>query len=379
MSATATSIAPAARPISADSHVCEPPNCYVDYIDPAYRDDAPRVVRDDSGADGYWIKGQGAPVKVPLIAAAGRDPREVGRKYITYETIWPGSWDPESRVKDQDTDGVAAEIVYPSVGMSLCRNPDRAYMSACMQAYNRWLQEFVSGAPRRLFGIGQSAVASVAGAIDDLHRIKALGFKGVMLPGTPGTEVDYDSPDFDPLWEVAVELGLPLSFHILTDRSEVAVRGHSINFWNATVRGVQDIIGMFIFGGVFDRHPDLRLVCVEGDAGWVPHFSYRMDHIYARQRYLRKCDELYRLPSEQLFENVYFTFQDDAVAWKTVDLMNPHRLMWANDFPHNDASWPNSQRILAEQSAVAAPEVSSLITRQNVSELYDLPDPATDS
>ena len=100
---------------------------------------------------------------------------------------------------------------------------------------------------------------------------------------------------------------------------------------------------MFIFGHVFERHAKLNLVCIEADAGWVPHYMYRMDHMYNRHRYWMKCEEMSRLPSEYFRENVYLTFQDDWTAFQFHEHMNTDRLMWANDFPHSDATWPNSQ------------------------------------
>ena len=105
-----------------------------------------------------------------------------------------------------------------------------------------------------------------------------------MMPGNPGCVDDYDSPVCDPFWEAAIELGLPLSFHILTTRDGVT-RGPKMNGFLSIVRGCQDIMGMLVLGGVFERHPDLKVVCVEADAGWVPHFMYRMDHAYKRHRY----------------------------------------------------------------------------------------------
>ena len=126
---------------------------------------------------------------------------------------------------------------------------------------------------------------SVDDGIADLERIKALGLRGVMMPGNPGV-ADYDDPMYDPFWEAAMDLGLPLSFHILTSQQDTfRARGPKINAFMSIIRGCQDIIGTFIFGGVFERHPRLRLVCVEADAGWVPHFMYRMDHAYERHRY----------------------------------------------------------------------------------------------
>ena len=63
------------------------------------------------------------------------------------------------------------------------------------------------------------------------------------------------------------------------------------------IRGNQDIMGMLIFGGVFRRYPELKVVCVEADAGWVPHYMYRMDHAYKRHRnWLLASEELSKLP-----------------------------------------------------------------------------------
>ena len=47
-----------------------------------------------------------------------------------------------------------------------------------------------------------------------------------------------------------------------------------------------------------------------------------------------------RLPSEYFQENIYLTFQDDEVALTALDLLNVDRLLWANDHPHSDATWP---------------------------------------
>ena len=110
-------------------------------------------------------------------------------------------------------------------------------------------------------------------------------------------------------------------------------------------------MGTLVLGGVFERHPKLRIVCVEADAGWVPHYMYRMDHAYKRHRnWLPPGQALSKLPSEYFAENIYTTFQDDWVAFKTADLMNWRRLMWANDFPHSDSTWPWSQEMLAEHT-----------------------------
>ena len=127
-----------------------------------------------------------------------------------------------------------------------------------------------------------------------------------------------------------------------------------------------------VLSGVFERHPGLKVVCVEADAGWLPHYMYRMDHAYKRHRHWLPAGTLSKLPSEYVRENVYVTFQDDWVAFRTADLGNVRRFMWANDFPHSDSTWPWSQEMLAEQTATLSEADKQLILHDNVAELYGI-------
>jgi predicted TIM-barrel fold metal-dependent hydrolase len=358
--------------ISADSHITEPANTYIDFIDAAWRDKAPKMV--DGGenvGDIFVVDGMAKPVPMGLVAAAGKPPEEIRVLGVKFDDLHPGGWDPEARLAEQVTDGVAAEIIYPTVGMVLCNHRDFDYKHACFEAYNRWIAQYCSAHPDRLLGCGQTAMRSPEEGIEDLRSIKALGLRGVMMPGVPAVE-DYDSPIYDAFWEAAIELELPLSFHILTTRGE-KTRGPAMSQFLSTVRGCQDIMAMFVLGGVFERHPDLKLVCVEADAGWVPHFMYRMDHAFNRHRYwLPPGQQLSKLPSEYFAENIYVTFQDDWTAFRFADAMNSKRLMWANDFPHSDSTWPWSQKLLAEHTAQLSDEQRSDILHNNVVDLYKI-------
>ena len=358
--------------ISADSHITEPPDTYIDHIDPKFRDDAPHLEHFEEKGDMFVIPGMKIPVPMGLVAAAGKPPEEIRVMGVRFEELHRGGWDPEARLADQVRDGVHAEIIYPTVGMVLCNHRDFDYKQACFDAYNRWIASYCESHPTRLLGCGQTAMRSVEAGIADLKAIAALGLRGVMMPGNPAVE-DYDSPVYDPFWEKAIELGLPLSFHILTTRETAPVRGPAMNRFLTVVRGCQDIMGTLILGGVFERHPDLKVVCVEADAGWVPHYMYRLDHAFKRHRnWLPPGQKLSRLPSEYMAENVYVTFQDDWVAFQTVDLMNWHRLMWANDFPHSDSTWPWSQDVLEKQTANLSEEQRRAILCDNVADLYGI-------
>jgi len=362
------------KPISSDSHITEPPNCYVDFIDPKYRDRAPHIVDDGKGGDAFLVEGVKRPVNVSLAAAAGKDPKELRGRGQKFSDLWRGGWDGTVRCADQDRDGVCAEIIYPTVGMILCNHQDFDYKKACFDAYNRWLQTFVAPAPKRIFGLGQIAMRSVEEGIKELEQVKAMGFVGVMMPGNPQVE-DYDSHIYDPFWQAAVDLKMPLSFHILTSSGGGVGegRGPAINSFLSIIRGNQDILGMMIFSGVFDRNPKLKIVCVEADAGWAPHFMYRADHAYKRHRFWMKGQELKKMPSDCFRDHIYLTFQDDWIAFKMKHMVNIERLMWANDFPHSDSTWPWSQEILAEHTKGLTEEERNKICFDNVKALYNLP------
>ena len=362
--------------ISSDSHITEPPGTYIDRIDKKYRDTAPRLVRDEKKGDLFVIDGLKHPVPMGLVAAAGKKAEELTAFGVKFEDLHRGGWDPDARLADQDRDGVAAEVIYPTVGMLLCNHRDYDYKKACFDAYNEWIAEYCAAHPDRLIGTGQTAMRSVDEGIADVRKMKDLGLRGVMMPGNPQV-ADYDDPIYDPFWQATLDMQMPLSFHILTSRSDVvgtAPRGPKINGFLSIIRGNQDIMGTFIFGGVFERNPALKIVCVEADAGWVPHYMYRMDHAYDRHRYwLKPGQTLSKKPSEYFSEHIYTTFQDDWVAFRMKDLCNPRRLMWANDFPHSDSTWPWSQELLAKHTAHLTQEEKDWILHDNVAELYGLP------
>ena len=340
--------------ISADSHIAEARNTYVDYIEPKWRDVAPRVEWTEERGDVYVIDGMKRTIDMGLIAAAGQKPEELKRS-AAYEELPASSYDPATRTADQDRDGVSAEVIYPSVGMVLCNHSDPDYKKAAMDAYNRWIADYCSVDTDRLLAVGQTALRSVEEAISDIEAMAEAGMRGVMMSGNPHTEFDFDDPRWDPFWQAAVDLNLPVSWHILTSRGQGRPRGPKANAFMTIIRANQDIMGTLVFGGVFERNPGLRVVCVEADAGWVPHYMYRMDHAYKRHRYwLPPGQELSKLPSEYFSEHIYTTFQDDWVAFKMVNDVNHKRLLWANDFPHSDSTWPWSQELLDEHSPSSA-------------------------
>lgn len=375
------SAANVAEPIvSADSHITEPPDCYLRFIDPKYRDEAPHIVHSESKGDLYVIPGMKKPIAIGPVAAAGIPSDQLSTFGKKFEDLHRSGWDPTARAADQERDGIHGEILYPTIGMVLCNHKDSVYKQACMDAYNRWIAEYCAADPDRLYGLGQSALLDVDSGIEDLQRMKDMGLKGIMMPGFPGDAFngntpDYHDPYWDPFFQASVDLKMPLGFHILT-RGAQRHRGPKIASFMSIIRGNQDVIATFVLGGVFERNPDLKIVCTEADAGWIPHFMYRMDHAVSREGNVMNFKKLSKTPSEFCLDHVRLTFQDDWVAFKMCRLDDTpmHRmLMWASDFPHLDSTWPWSQDLLAEHTKDLTAEEKRDILHNNVADLYDLP------
>jgi len=356
---------------SADSHVVETEDCFAE-IDPKFRDRRPRAAFDPKAGAIMLVPGMDFAVPAGALSRAGR-PYESWNLPVPWSELHPAGHDPKARLAVQDEEGIKGEVLYPSVGMVICLHRDPDYRKACFDAYNRWLAGFCATDPKRLLGIGMAAVRTPQEGVREVEQLRAMGMKGVMLCGDAVFE-DYDHPSYDPLWEASVALGMPINFHILTGRESygMAVRGPKIIQQIVTVRGNQNIIMMMIFGGVLDRHPKLRVIMVENDAGWIPHFCFRMDHAWERHRWSLEAGSIQRRPSEYMDECVYATFQDDSSVRHVIGAVNLERILWASDFPHGDGTYPHSRRIVDEVTQGMTPEQRRAVVYGNAAALYGL-------
>src|SRR5207237_8661461 len=120
------------------------------------------------------IEGLSTPVPLGLLAAAGKEPSQITTHGVMFEELWRSGWDPKYRVADQERDGVAAEMIYPTVGMLLCNHDDFDVKKACSEAYTRWLAEYCAEAPDRLHGLAQVSMRSVEDGVAELRAVTAM-------------------------------------------------------------------------------------------------------------------------------------------------------------------------------------------------------------
>ncbi len=361
--------------ISADSHVVEPPEVYAG-LDKRFGDRAPRMVEHPErglvtdhgdGTFGYPVglfHVVGEDVGNPEVRAKTRE----GFKYAR-----PGVLDVAERVKDQELDGVDAEVLYPSVLFTSYQLRDIEIQQATMANYNDWVQNYASQAPGRLFPLALVQLHDLDLAIAEMERATKNGAVGVCIPATPPPDRPYSDPYYDRFWAAAQEMQLPLAMHIFTS----ATPNHDLPDWgehNFTLvsAGIARVILDLIWGGVCERFPDIHFIPTEFETGWIAHFLERDDYNFGRMGAFRTHPWLTMKPSEYWHRNFAVTFEEDEIGVRTRDVIGVENMLWGSDYPHADSIFPHSQEIL-DRLFEGAPEDRYQITAANVCRLYNLP------
>ena len=363
------------RLVSADSHMCEPPNLWVDRIDKQYRDRAPRTVKGHDGKEGeFFVCENISPIPIAGAFGAGIKAEDLpGHNKKGFEAAPASVWDPAARLKEQDADGISAEVLYTTFGMMLYGLNDAALRAACFKAYNDFVAEYTSYNPNRLVGTGLITLEDIPAGVAELKRCVDKGLRGAMIWASPPDEKPYSHPDYDPFWAAAQDLEVPLSLHILTGRGGTGIDLNKfLTSYMSLPAEIQRTLSIMVFGGVFERFPKLQLVSAENDVSWIPHFMYRLDHAYDRFRHFEGVN-LSMLPSEYVRRNVVATFQfEKATADFTRQLFGAERLMWSSDYPHTDSTWPKSREFIAD-AFKGMPEADiQKIVGGNVARVYRL-------
>lgn len=360
--------------ISADSHLVEPPDLFTSRVPAALRDRAPRTEQSPRpGLDGeYWVVPESTnaePRPAASFFSAGRTWDEMQEAIKTgFSTAPDFVFDPAARLKAQDRDGIAAEVMYASVGLALFRIEDDVLRQACFRAFNDWAAEYCNYDPKRLVGCAMIDVDDVQVGAKEVERIATKGLRAAMITGMPQGRT-YDSPEYDPLWAAAQEANVPLTLHVHTNRKQTHPAGIIENVTHA-INDVRESMAYILFGGVFDRFPRLKVILAEVDVSWIPHFIYRIDR-WAKKT--AKGGHLKRLPGEYMRENVWATFLDEGATIPfTAELYGPDRLLWATDFPHFNSAYPKSAESAAKSLQGLSPDVQEKIAVTNASDVYSL-------
>jgi predicted TIM-barrel fold metal-dependent hydrolase len=145
----------------------------------------------------------------------------------------------------------------------------------------------------------------------------------------------------------------------------------------------------WIFSGLFDKYPNLKIALSEGWVGWIPWVLQRAQQVYDTQRHwVAKGQALGNVGPVQHYdtqidtdkidvwrdyrEHFYGCFIDDLVGMRLIDLVGEDNCMIESDYPHSDSTWPHSLKLAREHldQAGISPAVQYKILRANAERLY---------
>lgn len=334
--------------ISADSHVLEPVGLWQERLPGAYRDRAPQF-----------------------------PPHKLGAGFQHH----PGGHDPSARIAEMAVDGVSAEVLYPTLALSLFSLEDAALQRACFRVYNDWLIEYCSMAPDRLVGVAALSVYDIDEAVLEIERCRKAGLRGALVWQSPHDDLPFSGRHYDRLWSAAQALHMPISLHILTghgnSKALLGMVGSSDNierYRRAVNLKLMEAAGALfdlMFYGALDRHPSLQVVTVENEIGWMP-FLFQQWEYYCRKFREVNPAPLRHSPVEYLKGQVYGTFFNDRMGARHLDEWGAESAMWSNDFPHPNSTWPNSRATIREHLGhLPAGKLAQVVCR-NAAKLYGI-------
>ncbi|HEY2564083.1 MAG TPA: amidohydrolase family protein [Acidimicrobiales bacterium] len=322
--------------ISADSHVTEPIDLYAERLPASMRHRAPTI---HNQGDWRILEAEGMAIR-KLMSASELDLAVVG-----------GS-SSEQRFREQEQDGVVAEVVFPNWALQVCFVPeDPELQKGLARAYNDWAAETMLG-EERILPVGLVSMLDIDAAVKEAERLAGLGFRALFLPARVPSR-PYNDAAYDPFWATAQEIGLPLTFHSGTGYDPRIVRGPGAAVINYVLGAQSDGPSVFLHlaaGGALDRFPGLRIVAVETCAAWMAWVMTQADLVYEDHKMFRTTS-LTMKPSELIRRQCHATFMTDTVAVHNRSITGVEPLLWGNDYPHPEGTWPHSVEAVHDQFA----------------------------
>lgn len=394
--------------ISADCHIVEHPDAFV-RCQKEFGEKAPRVVENPQGlAKGLWFIMEGLePMHVGYFALGHVVDKPEGRKHMSaYEDAdafkkavtnfrenyryedhkqdWEGSAYAAALARDK----CEASIIFASWARYNYHVEDAKLQRSILRSYNEWILEFASAAPKCLFPAPMVSILDMDLCVNDMREYVKRGCKTVHLPTTINGSGYYE-PIYEPLWQAAVELDIPLTVHANSSQGR-PMKLHGLgkrdddprkyiirsDFEGNRFGGPMcawAFVSNLIFSGVFDRYPTLKVMCSEFQmaeaASVVESIDYRVGRAatYDRDRNTNK-----RWPSEYLRENVFFDFEDSRSTVLQTPYYGEDNFMWASDYPHFQTIWPHSANVLEENCEGLKPGLARKLGRDNINAFYKL-------
>ncbi len=374
------------RLISADDHIdlgYLPRDLWTARMPKALVERGPQVIDRGDGDDYWFCDGQpwgdwrgGAWFERKNRPLTALDRGGVAKPHTLRPTT------PDLRLADMDRENVEASVMFPPIfGM---RVADKELAKSVIRVYNDWAADFGKAAPNRFIPVAQLFPDDAEASRDELLRIARLGLKQVnFLVGTVSPQMYMKS--WDPFWDAAEETSIVVSYHVggsggwgVVPRPPAPDGDRKPEYDMGLSNGATMFYGPFVAlftYGTLERHPNLRFVLAESGTGWIPFVVQEMDYRFKRfseERTTPGGFTLKTLPSEIFRRQVWATYQQDFVGLHLVDFFGDGHMMWASDYPHPDSTFPDSQDVIARETAHLTPEAKHKIIHENARIFYGL-------
>ena len=297
------------------------------------------------------------------------------------------------RLRDMARESVDAQVVFPNIALDCGGglNPS-AYNQALALAYNDYVYETFAPESHRFKPAGMLGLDDIDQAVAEATRCIERGFATLFLPCVVPWQ-PYRLDVYEPLWSLVEEAGIPLSFHVFSgnlalggefaDVSDLneerlqAARKHGMHRRYDAPEELETVVGMaagmaaiveLTGSGVLERHPRLEFVIVESECGWLAWVLQAMDQMQDRRRLYRK--DLPLRASDYFRRQGHVTITDDLVALRNIEFTGSDCLLWGNDYPHDEGTWPNSRANIEEIRKALSPERAERILCGNAADLY---------
>ncbi len=351
----ATTIVDRIKVIDVDTHVSEPADLWTSRVSSKWGDLIPHVEFDaDRQIDRWVVAGKQLMPTAAAAMAGWKEPPP--RHPPSLAEADRGSFDPTDRLQRMDEYGIYAQVIYPNVGGfgsgNFLRLKQPELMLECVRAYNDFLTDWCATDAQRLIPIMAMPFWDVDLCVEEMVRCAKLGHKGVLMTNQPDF---YDfpritDPHWNPIWQAAQDLGLPINFHIgsvdvvqairsgnVHNGRQAAYAKTSIQFFMDNANAVMDII----LSGICHRYPELKFVSVESGVGWVPFLLEAMDWQWLNSGCPAEHPEMELLPSEYFKRQCYACFWfEEGSAVKAIEQIGSERILYETDFPHPTSMSP---------------------------------------
>jgi predicted TIM-barrel fold metal-dependent hydrolase len=354
------------RVVDADAHIEPPHEMWADYLDPEFRDQAPRI---ESGEDNDWIVFEGRRRPITLIGnQAGREGKNF--KMVGRRSEQRPVWLPEVRLADMDQDGMDAAVLFGGGPLPTAK-PD-LYI-ASFRAYNRWLWDWCGADRKRLIPVAMVPARDPDETIQILRDLAKMGFRSVNIPafpqakdgittsattqaiasgqaaaltGNPTGGRSYADAEWDRFWATLQELDLTITMHLGGRMSRFGMKEHFLPDLVMSKVAMAEPVAIAIYNCIFQKYPKLRLVIAESGVGWMSWMAEYMDRTWEKQRFWTE-NKLELPPSHFMDQNIYGSFIHDRGGILSRDRPGGRNIMWSSDYPHSETTWPNSQAVIA--------------------------------